>query len=225
MNLNHFRCSVVVALALMIAVSPAAAQTRGLRILIIAGEDAVNIIQQKTAVAPVVEVRDLNDQPVAGAVVKFAIHGGRASFNGARTVSVTTNAAGRAAVTGLTPTSSGAFQITASATFQGQTATVAIAQANVMTAAQAAEAAATAVDAGASGAAGRRRRTLDDRPGRHRRRRCRWRNARGDAGSRLRRRVSPFMKDRSGSTPSRQLPTLGATGSSLSLYVHTLPDW
>src|SRR5690349_11490647 len=44
----------------------------GLRIVIVEGEDAVNIVQQKTAVAPVVEVRDRNDQPVAGAVVNFA---------------------------------------------------------------------------------------------------------------------------------------------------------
>ena len=36
----------------------------GLKIVVISGEDAVNIIQQKTAVAPVVEVRDRNDLPV-----------------------------------------------------------------------------------------------------------------------------------------------------------------
>src|SRR5262245_34319878 len=60
----------------------------GLRIIVIEGEDAVNIIQQKTAVAPVVEVRDRNDQPVAGAIVNFAIRSGRASFGGARTLTV-----------------------------------------------------------------------------------------------------------------------------------------
>lgn len=62
--------------------------------MVLEGEDAVNVIQQRTAVAPVVEVRDRNDQPVAGAVVSFAIRGGRATFNGARTLSVATNAAG-----------------------------------------------------------------------------------------------------------------------------------
>ncbi len=67
----------------------------GLTIVVIAGEGAVNIIQQKTAVAPVVEVRDRNSQPVAGALVRFAIQGGRASFDGARAVSLVTNAAGR----------------------------------------------------------------------------------------------------------------------------------
>lgn len=109
-----------------------AALTAGLKTVVIAGEDAVNVIQQETAVASVVEVRDGNDQPVAGAVVRFAIQGGRATFNGARALTVTTNVAGRAAVTGLTPTGAGAFQISAAAAFQGQTAVVAIAQTNVI---------------------------------------------------------------------------------------------
>lgn len=134
--------------------SPAGAQPAQppvrLSIVVIEGEDAVNIIQQKAAVAPVVEVRDRNDQPVAGAVVRFAIRGGRASFNGARTMTVTTGASGRAAVAGLTPTTTGSFQIGATATYQGQTAAVTIAQVNVMTAAEAAGAAA----AGGSVAAG-----------------------------------------------------------------------
>jgi hypothetical protein len=41
------------------------AQSAALRIVVIAGEDAVNVIQQRTATAPVVEVRDANNQPVA----------------------------------------------------------------------------------------------------------------------------------------------------------------
>ncbi len=135
------------------AAQAASATPAGLRVVVIEGEDAVNIIQQKTAVAPVVEVRDRNNQPVAGVLVRFAINGGRATFSGARALTVTTNAAGRAVVTGLTPTSSGAFQITASATFQGQTAAVTIAQTNVMTAAQAAGASAGA-STGASGGGG-----------------------------------------------------------------------
>jgi len=141
--------------ALNAAESAGAAQAAGLKIVVIAGEDGVNIIQQKTAVAPVVEVRDRNDQPVAGAVVQFAIRGGRATFNGARTVTVTTNAAGRAAVIGLTPTASGAVQISATAAFQGQTAAVTIAQTNVLTAAQAAQAAqAATASAGGGGMSG-----------------------------------------------------------------------
>jgi hypothetical protein len=131
------------------------AQATGLKIVVIEGEDAVNVIQQKTAVAPVVEVRDRNDQPVAGAVVRFAIQGGRASFNGARAITVTTNAVGRAAVSSVTPASSGAFQITASAAFQGQTAVATIVQTNVMTVAEGAAASGAAGGvSGGGGAAG-----------------------------------------------------------------------
>lgn len=125
-----------------------------LRIVVIEGEDAVNIVQQKSAVAPIVEVRDRNDQPVAGAVVRFAIQGGRATFSGSRTLTVTTNLAGRAAVTGVTPTGSGALQISASAAFQGQTAAVTIAQTNVMTAAQVAGASGPGGSGGSAGAGG-----------------------------------------------------------------------
>src|SRR5262245_53456677 len=112
----------IVALACIAVCAPPmlAAQTAGLRIVVVEGEDAINVVQQRSAVAPVVEVRDRNDQPVAGAVVRFAITKGRATFSGARTLTVTTNAAGRAAVTSLTPTGSGALQIGATATFEGQ---------------------------------------------------------------------------------------------------------
>lgn len=136
------------------AAARAAQAAAGLRIIVIEGEDAVNVIQQKTAVAPVVEVRDRNDQPVTGAVVNFAIRGGRATFGGARTLTVATNAAGRAAAAGLTPTASGTLQISASAAFQGQTAAVAIAQTNVMTAAEAAAASAGGAGGGGGAAAG-----------------------------------------------------------------------
>ena len=121
-----------------------------LKIVVVEGEGAVNIIQQKTAVVPVVEVRVRNDQPVSGAVVRFAIQKGRATFNGARTLTATTDALGRATAAGLAPTGSGPLNIAASATFQGQTAAVSIVQTNVLTAAQAA----TAATAGTGGAGG-----------------------------------------------------------------------
>jgi hypothetical protein len=98
----------------------------------------------------VIEVRDRNNLPVPGAIVTFSIQGGQAAtFGGAPTVAIATNAAGQAAVTSLTPTAAGAFQIQVSAAFQGQIATATIAQTNVMTAAQAA--AASAATGGASG--------------------------------------------------------------------------
>ena len=128
------------------------AQPGGLKIVVIEGEGAVNIIQQKTAVSPLVEVRDRNNQPVSGAVVTFTIQGGNnaAIAGGAQTVSVTTNAAGRAVMAAINPGNAGTFQIEVQAAFQGQTAAAAITQTNVMTAAQAASATA----AGAGGAGG-----------------------------------------------------------------------
>jgi hypothetical protein len=139
----------IVSLALLLAAQPQPTP-QTLHVVVIAGEDAVNIIQQKTAVKPIVEVRDRNNLPVPGALVTFTIEGGKAAtFGGASTMTVATNAAGQAAVSSLSPAASGAFQINVSAAFQGQVATATIAQTNVMTAAQAA-AAAGANSAGAS---------------------------------------------------------------------------
>ena len=101
-----------------------AAQTAaiaGLKIVVIAGEDSVNIIQQKTAVAPIVEVRDRNDLPVGGAIVTFTVSGNQATFaGGVRTLTIATDSAGRAAVGGLNPVSSGGFQVNISASYKAR---------------------------------------------------------------------------------------------------------
>ncbi len=121
-----------------------AVQPEGLRIVVIEGEDSVNIIGQGTAVATVVEVRDRNDLPVSGASVVFLLgEGGTATLNaGLSQVTLTTNALGQAAVT-VNPVANGAVQLSVNATFQGQTATTAIVQTNFATAAQAAAAGAS----------------------------------------------------------------------------------
>src|SRR5580704_13463636 len=62
-----------------------------LKIIIIDGEDAVNIVKKKTAVQPVVEVRDRNNLPVAGAVVIFALPSsgpGGTFLNGSKSLNV-----------------------------------------------------------------------------------------------------------------------------------------
>ena len=133
-------------------------QPASLRIVVLEGEGAVNIIQQKTAVRPLVEVRDRNNLPVAGATVTFSIGGGgsgAAFAGGVQTLTVTTNAAGQAAASGLNALSSGAFQIQVQAAYQGQIATAAISQTNFATAAAAAQAGAGAGGGGTtSGATG-----------------------------------------------------------------------
>ena len=130
-------------------------QTPALRIVVLEGEDAVNIVQQKTAVRPLVEVRDRNNVPVAGATVTFTIGGGQpAAFaGGVQTLTVTTNAAGQAAASGFNVLGSGAVQVQVQAAYQGQIATAAISQTNFATAAAASQASA-AGGSSTSGAAG-----------------------------------------------------------------------
>src|SRR5689334_8698114 len=99
--------AVVCVLALLVGFGPVIEQAQsssssGFRIVVVDGEDAVNVIQLKTATAPVVEIRDRNNLPVPGITVTFAIKGTATSFaGGTNTLSIVTNAAGRAAASGL----------------------------------------------------------------------------------------------------------------------------
>jgi hypothetical protein len=137
-------------------VMPIQAAQKSLKIVVLEGEDAVNIIQQRTAVAPVVEVRDDNDLPVAGVLVRFRTNGRNAVFvGGVLQLTLTTDAAGRAAATGLQALTEGTHQIEVSAEYQGLKATRTITQSNFATAAQAAKAGrANPTAAGAAVAAG-----------------------------------------------------------------------
>ena len=157
-RIKSFMAVAVATCALAAAPPPvesAAAQDSDLRIVVLEGEDSVNIIEQGTAVPTLVEVRDRNDLPVAGASVLFLVgEGGTATLNaGLQQVSLTTNALGQAAVS-VNPLASGAVELTVNATFQGQTATAAIAQTNFATAAEAAAAGAGATGGAGGGAAG-----------------------------------------------------------------------
>ena len=130
----------------------------GLTIKVLEGEDGVNIIQKNTAVKPVVEVRDRNNLPVAGATVVFILpdSGPSATFaRGSRVLTVRTNSAGRASATSMHSVGMGAFNIGVTASFQNQVATATIAQTNFATVAAAnAAIAAGTVPAGASIATG-----------------------------------------------------------------------
>jgi len=128
----------------------AAAEDPALKIVVLEGEDGVNIIEKKTAVKPVVEVRDRNNLPVAGAVVIFSIvgvsaargGGGEAIFaNGTKMVTVTTNASGRAVAGELQALSKGTYQVQIQAFNHGQVASTTLTQTNYLTEADAAEAA------------------------------------------------------------------------------------
>jgi len=109
-----------------------------LRIIVISGEDGVNIVKKKTAVQPVVEVRDKNDLPIAGIAVTFSTpsYSPSATFlNGGHSFTVVTNSAGRATVTGMTPVGTGAFKISVTAAGAGAAGAAVIAQTNALTAA------------------------------------------------------------------------------------------
>ena len=130
-------------------------QDAALHIVVIEGEDSVNIIGQGTAIPTLVEVRDRNDLPVSGAAVVFLLgDGGTAALNGGlQQVVSTTNALGQATVT-VNPVASGAVQLTVNATFEGQTAAASIVQTNFATVAEAAAATGTTGSASGSAASG-----------------------------------------------------------------------
>jgi hypothetical protein len=125
-----------------------------LHIEILNGDRGINIIKKKTAVKPVVEVRDRNNLPVAGAAVIFSSPSDGPSvvfLNGSRSITVITDSVGRATTTGLKPLNPGNFHIDVSASFHSQSAKTSIAMTNALTAA-AAEAAAAAGGTVATGA-------------------------------------------------------------------------
>lgn len=105
-----------------------------LNLVIIEGEGAINNIRQRTAREPIVQVEDENHKPVAGAAVVFLLpnQGASGSFaNGSQTLTVTTDAQGRAVAHGFHPNGvKGNLQMHVSASFQGKTATATISQTN-----------------------------------------------------------------------------------------------
>lgn len=147
------KCSFSVTLALLLALpafaplhAAPAQEPSSLKILVLEGQDAINNIRQRTARDPIVEVQDENNKPVAGAIVTFVLpdRGASGTFaNGARSLSVTTDAQGRAVATGLRPNNvEGAYEIRVSASHQGQLASASIAQSNALGVAAAAGASA-----------------------------------------------------------------------------------
>ena len=103
-----------------------------LNLVIVEGDGAINNIRQRTAREPIVQVEDENHKPVAGAAVLFLLpdRGAGGTFaSGSHSLSVVTNAQGRAAAHGIHLNSvQGQFQIQVTANFNGMTATTAISQ-------------------------------------------------------------------------------------------------
>ena len=111
--------------------APALAQG-SLRITVVEGEGAINNVRQRVNRDPIVQVEDENRRPVSGAAVVFFLpdQGPSGTFlNGQRSITVTTNAQGRATATGLrSNNTAGQMQIRVTASAGGATASAVINQ-------------------------------------------------------------------------------------------------
>jgi len=116
-------------------VQQSTAQTSGLRIDVLEGSDAKNVVQQIAPKAIIVRVQDSNNRPVVGATIVFTAPqvGPSGDFeNDARTIRILTGQDGRAAAGPYHPNSiTGSYQIRVTADLQGVTGAVAIPQTNV----------------------------------------------------------------------------------------------
>jgi len=105
-----------------------------LKILVLEGQGALNLLPARTAVQPVVEVRDENDNPLEGVTVAFELpSSGPGGFfpGGQLTQTGVTNRQGQVATRGLMPNDRpGAFEILVRADYQGRTAVERITQVN-----------------------------------------------------------------------------------------------
>jgi hypothetical protein len=98
-----------------------------LNIVIVEGEGAVNNLRQRVVREPIVRVEDQNHKPVAGALVSFLLPGNGAGgtfANGAKLLTVTTDANGQAVAQGIKANNiSGQYQIRITASKGKLTAT------------------------------------------------------------------------------------------------------
>jgi len=131
-------CAVVVCLALSpLLTAPVRAQQAPakLEIVIVQGEGQINKIKEQGNPEPVVQVIDENQKPIAGASVVFFLPNsgpGGTFFDGTKSLTVTTDAQGRATARGIRFNDvSGQMQIRVTASAGGQTATATITQTDV----------------------------------------------------------------------------------------------
>ena len=125
----------ILAQAAGVAAQKLVAQSGSLKIVVLEGEGAKNNVRAKSATAPVVEVRDEADKPVAGAEVVFQLPatGPGGVFHGwMRTQTARTDAQGKAGASGYLPNDEeGRFNIKVTATSGSRTGQAIVAQSNV----------------------------------------------------------------------------------------------
>ena len=115
------------------AQQPPPAGAGRLKVNVVAGQGAVNNVVVGVAAQPIVEVLDEKDAPMVGADVTFEAPatGAGGTFFGKQTLTVKTDAKGRALASGFSPNSTtGRFQILAKAVMGASTGEAAISQSN-----------------------------------------------------------------------------------------------
>jgi len=114
-------------------------KNQGLDITVLEGEGESNVVGKKSS-RPLVQVRDEKNALLEGAVVTFIAPADGPSVvfgNGLRTVTVMTDAEGRARVPSMKAVNSGTFHLQVSASFRGQVVSTSISQTNFESAAEA----------------------------------------------------------------------------------------
>ncbi len=145
------RFALVVARVLLslVPVSSQAQEVTGLNIVVVEAGGVINNVRQRTARETIVQVQDQNHKPVAGAVVSFVLpsQGAGGTFaNGAQSLTVITDAQGRAIAAGLRLNRiGGSWTMRVNASFGGHTASAAIPELNAVAAAGAGAAAGAAI--------------------------------------------------------------------------------
>ena len=133
------RRSLVVVLCQLVLLQTSFAQQSGaqpgIRIVVVRGDRAKNVMQQIPPEPLTVRIEDLNRRPLGGATVLFTAPGagpGGQFANGSTTVSVTTNPDGLASAEGYHPNENrGRYQIQIRAQYRSETASSIIEQTNV----------------------------------------------------------------------------------------------
>jgi hypothetical protein len=121
--------------------APPISTPAALKVVILEGEGAINLIKMRVTRTPMVQVVDENNKPVAGAMVMFTVPdtGAGGTFaDGSKTHIAYTNSAGKVSAVGLKANAIvGNFKINVNASFKGLTASASLGQTNIVAAAAA----------------------------------------------------------------------------------------
>ena len=110
--------------------------TSNVVVTLLAGRDAANTLSPPSAIPPRVQVRDVGNRPITGAVVTFSSprEGPTVTFpNGSSSYSVVTDLSGEAIVDNMVPMGLGKFQIDITVTYLDSVINTVVSQTNYQT--------------------------------------------------------------------------------------------